>query len=57
MHMYSIQSIELPIRSVFYAAEKLRCSDRSALEARMRREPGSLWIIKPPGRNNGSGVG
>jgi hypothetical protein len=26
------------------------------LEARMLQEPGSLWIVKPPGRNNGSGV-
>ena len=23
---------------------------------RMTREPGSLWIVKPPGKNNGAGI-
>jgi hypothetical protein len=29
---------------------------RMLLKARMLQEPGSLWIVKPPGRNNGSGI-
>ena len=31
-------------------------SDRSELENKMESEPGSLWIVKPPGKNNGSGI-
>ena len=30
--------------------------ERSALIETMTREPGSLWIVKPPGKNNGSGI-
>jgi len=30
--------------------------DRKELEDKMRAEPGSLWIVKPPGKNNGSGI-
>jgi hypothetical protein len=30
--------------------------DRQELEDRMRSEPGTLWIVKPPGKNNGSGI-
>ena len=29
---------------------------RRALEKRMIHEPDALWIIKPPGGNNGTGV-
>lgn len=31
-------------------------TDRQELEDKMRSEPGSLWIVKPPGKNNGSGI-
>ena len=30
--------------------------ERDALIERMTVEPGSLWIVKPPGKNNGSGI-
>ena len=30
--------------------------ERDALIERMTHEPGSLWIVKPPGKNNGSGI-
>ena len=30
--------------------------EREALKEKMLVEPGSLWIVKPPGKNNGSGI-
>ena len=30
--------------------------EREALREKMWNEPGSLWIVKPPGKNNGSGI-
>jgi len=30
--------------------------DRCDLEKKMKEEPGTLWIVKPPGKNNGSGI-
>ena len=30
--------------------------EREALKEKMSAEPGSLWIVKPPGKNNGSGI-
>jgi len=30
--------------------------ERKELEEKMKAEPGVLWIVKPPGKNNGSGI-
>ena len=30
--------------------------EREGLREKMLNEPGSLWIVKPPGKNNGSGI-
>jgi len=30
--------------------------EKQALVEKMEQEPGSMWIVKPPGKNNGSGI-
>ena len=30
--------------------------EKEALVERMQSEPGSFWIVKPPGKNNGDGI-
>ena len=30
--------------------------EKGALVERMESEPGSFWIVKPPGKNNGDGI-